>query len=225
MAYAAAAARRLSAVVAFLAALLAAGPAAFAAKPTLEPVETLPKTLPANGKQTFVLRFRDADGDRPTKSVFVDTAPSGTTETPATITGEGNTADGITLQWDLRNFEQGAHRAYFEVRASDGNVVRYPAAEEGTYQFVAESIVTKWLIMAGGAFVGLAFLPYLVYMLARSANRGGDPSKAARGGLLLGILACGALFIYLFASFYGALAIGIGVIAALAGMVLVLTRR
>ncbi len=44
-------------------------------------------------------------------------------------------------------------------------------------------------------------------------------------GLLLGILACTALFIYLFASFYGLLAYAIGGIAALALLVVVLTRR
>jgi hypothetical protein len=79
--------------------------------------------------------------------------------------------------------------------------------------------------MGVGLLVGLLFVPFLVYVLARSLNRRGDPSGAARIGLLLGILACAALFVYLFASFYGPLTYAIGVVAALALLVVVLTRR
>lgn len=213
-----------------LAALLFVGAAALpalAVKPTLAPVVEgdLPHLVRAGEKVTLRLRFTDADGDRPRKALFFDKSASGSPKVPATRIAPGNSEDGVLIEWIINGFEQGRHQTYFEVTGSDGNTARYPENEEDYYEFVAESLVVKWGIMGSGLLVGLLFVPFLVYVLARAINRRGDPSRAARVGLLLGILACAALFIYLFASFYGALAYAIGILAALALLVVVLTRR
>lgn len=206
----------------------ALGSRGWAAAPTLSQVggedRDLPKVVRAGQKYVLQLKFTDADGDRPKRATFFDKAPSATVTTPGTI-GTGNPKDGIVITWDINGFEQGGHQTYFEVQGSDGNIARYPAEQTVFYEFVAEALATKIGIMAAGAAVGLVFLPFIVYVLARSLNRRGDPSRAARVGLLIGILACAALFIVLFASFYGVLAWAIGIVAGLALLVLVLTRR
>jgi len=204
-------------------------PPALAAAPTLSQIseDDLPKVVRAGQKVTLRLRFVDADGDRPRKAVFIDqsaSASSGVT-TAATRTSPDNPKDGVVLEWDINGFEQGQHKTRFEVIGSDGNTVRFPVNKEDFYEFTAESVVNKWITMGGGMVVGLVFVPFLVYVLARSINRRGDPSRAARIGLLFGILACLALFIFLFQSFYSPLILGIGIVAGLALLVLVLTRR
>lgn len=211
-----------------LAGLCGLAPAQTGASPTLAPVaeEGLPKTYRAGSRYTLRLRYTDPNGDpvRKNQALFIDEGPSGRIETPASRIS-GDTASGATIEWDINGFEQGAHKTRFEVTNQARKMTRYPEDPAEFYEFVGESLTLKWGIMAGGAVVLLLFLPFLVYVLARSMNRRGDPSKAARVGLLIGILACAGLFIYLFASFYGPLAFGIGIIAALALFVLVLTRR
>lgn len=218
----------VAAAAAFLAGVLLPPTAARAADPTLTPLsqEGLTRTYRAGSRYTLRLRFTDADGDRPikNKSLFIDEAQSGRIEIPATRIS-GDPSSGATIEWDVNGFEQGAHRTRFEVTGSDGKLARYPPDTGEFYEFVSESLGLKLGIMAGGMLVGLLFVPFLIYVLARSMNRRGDPSKAARIGLLFGILACAGLFIYLFASFYGPLVVGIGLVGALALIVLVLTRR
>ncbi len=220
--------RLVTAALLAAAALLTLGAgAARAAEPVLEAVD-LPTSIKEKTKVTLRLRYTDKDGDRPTKALFVDRSASASstgTEIDVTRKGAGDPETGIILEWDVSSLEVGSHRSYFEVTNETGQTARYPQNDQEFYGFTVESLVVKIGIMIAGMVVGLAFLPFLVYVLSRSLNKRGDPSRAARGGLLIGILACGALFIYLFASFYGALAYAIGVIAALALAVIVLTRR
>ena len=130
------------------------------------------------------------------------------------------------IEWPIRGFAEGGHNnTRFEVKGSDGQTARYPADANVFYSFSVESLVTKLVILGVGLLVGLLFVPFLFYVLFRAMNRRGDPSRAARVGLLLGILACTALFIYLFASFYGPLVYVLGGVVALALLVVVLTRR
>ena len=67
-------------------------------------------------------------------------------------------------------------------------------------------------------------LPLLTYVLFRSANPRGDPSRVVRVGLLIGILACCALFIYLFLGIYGPLVYAILGVGLFAGLILMLRR-
>lgn len=212
------------AIVLFSAMLFA--PKLFAAEPTLTTVESapLPLTMQENSVKTFTLQFKDSDNDRITKSVMTLKTPQGTATLPGKV-APGDTAAGVYVNWDIKASGAGEYIAFFTVTGADGNTARYPAEDGDPYKFVVQNPLIQWGIFGGGVLVGLFFLPFLVYALSRSMNQRGDPTKAARGALLLGILMCGGLFIWLFAGAYGPLAFGIGIIGALALIVMVLTRK
>jgi len=194
------------------------------AEPTLVPIDTLPTSIQENATQTFRFRYRDPNGDRIRKATFTDRASSATTKIPATILPTDDTSKGVEIDWTVKSLEAGEHHSEFTVETA-AQTVRYPLKPEDTYDFGVEKMMVKWAIFAGGVLVGLMFLPFLVYALSRSMNQRGDPTKAARGALLLGILMCGALFIWLFAGTFGFIGVIIAAIAALALIVMVLTRR
>lgn len=216
-------------IVAFLLLLLALVPVrpGRAAPPSLNQLagNELPGVFRAERPYTLSLVFTDADGDRPKRARFIDRSDAAGNVTVDGRIGAGDPRSGVTIEWPVRGFAQGGHRSYFEVTGTDGRTARYPAEPSEFYSFAAESLVTKFIILGVGLLVGLLFVPFLFYVLFRAMNRRGDPSRAARVGLLLGILACTALFIYLFASFYGLLVYVLGGLVALALLVVVLTRR
>lgn len=202
------------------------GGTAFAAEPTLEtkPADPLPTTVKQNDPVTFTLVFRDEDGDRIKSSVMRLKTPSGVETVVNGKNISNETASGVDVTWDAKMNEPGKYSATFIVSSADGDVI-YPAQGQVPHQFSVENLPTKWGIFAGGTLVSLLFLPYLTYVLFRSLNQRGDPSGAARGALLLGILLSAALFIYLFAGAYGPIAFIGGIIAGLAGIVMVLTQK
>lgn len=198
----------------------------FAAEPTLETKNTdpLPVSVKQNDPQSFTLVFKDADGDRIKSAVMKLKTPSGTDSQINGKNVSNDTASGVDIVWGAKMNEPGTYTATFIVSSTDGEVI-YPAQGQEPYRFTVENLPIKWGIFAGGTVVSLLFLPYLTYVLFRSMNQRGDPSGAARGALLLGILLSAALFIFLFAGPYGPLAFGIGIIAGLAGIVMVLTQK
>ena len=214
--------RRISAVWTLFVLVIAAGLPVVAAPPVLreDPQYPLEGVFRTGKRYTVRVQYLDRDGDRPRTALFIDQSQGGgkVNYEKAQIIGT-DYKEGVTLAWDVPGFAQGGHQAEFVVTSTDGSSARLP------YNFAVEDLLTKWVIMGAGMLVGLLFLPFLVYVLARSMNRRGDLSRAARVGLLLGILACCALFIYLFASTYGPLTYVIGGIAALALLIVVLTRR
>lgn len=208
--------------------LLVAGTApTLAAPPSLSeyPDAPLPNVFQTSKTYTLRLRYADQEGDRPIKAQFIDESAAGSNALDRKSIDGTDYRNGVPIVWEIRGFEQGAHRGYFLVTSTDGQSARYPPAPDQFYTFVVESLVTKWIIMGVGLLVGLLFVPFLVYVLARSLNRRGDPSRAARVGLLIGILACCALFLYLFLTFYSPLVLAIGVVAGLALLIVVVTRR
>lgn len=203
--------------------------AARAAAPVLEEVQNAPllDTYRTGKPYTISLSYRDADGDRPRKAQFVDRSDDGTaTKDFSRIVGS-DFRSGVVIEWDVNGLARGAHNAFFVVTDAEGKTTRFQRSADpnGFYSFVVEDLITKLAVFGVGLLVGLAGIPFLVYVLARAMNKRGDPSRAARVGLLLGILACTALGIYLFLSFYGPLTIAIGAVAGLALLVLVFTRR
>jgi hypothetical protein len=186
--------------------------------------DELKKTYQAGQKYTIRMQYTDPAGDEISKSKaqFMDQGPSGNTPTAATSI-EGDTKTGAVITWNINGFEQGSHTAHFEVNALTGTV-RYPAEATENYTFVVEAIGSKVIIMLVGLVIGLAALPLLTYVLFRSANPRGDPSRVARVGLLIGILACCALFIYLFLGIYGPLVYAILGVGIFAGLILMLRR-
>ncbi|MBC8135053.1 MAG: hypothetical protein H8F28_04095 [Fibrella sp.] len=199
--------------------------AVFAAEPTLETKsgDPLPVSVKQNDPETFTLVFKDADGDRIKSALMKLKTPSGESQINGTNVSN-DTTSGVDVTWSAKMSEPGTYTATFIVSSTDGEVL-YPAQGQDPYRFTVENLPIKWGIFAGGTVVSLLFLPYLTYVLFRSMNQRGDPSGAARGALLLGILLSAALFIFLFAGPYGPLAFGIGIIAALAGIVMVLTQK
>jgi hypothetical protein len=218
---------RIAATFALIAALvLSTLTGAWAQGPRLSEVtgDELKKAYQAGQKYTIRMLYTDPAGDEISKSKaqFIDEAPSGRIATAASSV-EGDTKTGAVITWNINGFEQGAHRAHFEVDALTGKV-RFPAEATESYTFVVEAIGTKITIMLVGMVIGLAALPLLTYVLFRSANPRGDPSRVARVGLLIGILACCALFIYLFLSIYGPLVYAILGVGIFAGLILMLRR-
>ena len=199
-----------------------------AAGPKLEEVRgsELLKTYQAGKDYTLRLEYTDPNGDPIKKSdaLFIDEAPSGRISTPATAVDGSDTSKGVTLVWNIRGFEQSSHKGHFEVKALTGTTT-YPQDPKEFYEFVVEALGTKYITLAFGALIGFVGVPWVTYFFARMLNPRGDPSRAARVGLLFGILAFCALFIYLFLSFYGPLVYAILILGFLAAIILLFGRR
>lgn len=204
------------------------GHTAFAA-PVLEEIreEPLPKTIQGGQVAELKLRYTDRTGDpiKPSDAVFLDTSAS-SSKPISTAASEviGDPATGATIVWRLQSLEQGKHSARFEVKALSATA-NYPTNSATPYEFVVEALGTKYAILGVGALIGLIAVPFITYFLFRMMNPRGDPSRVARVGLLFGILAVCALFIYLFLSVYGPLVYAILVLGFLGAIVLLLGGR
>ena len=184
----------------------------------------LPKVFQAGKKYTIKLQYADPAGEEVSKSkaLFIDDAPSGRVSTPATDIS-GDTKTGAFITWEINGFEQGAHHAHFEVDGPSAKT-RFPEAAAEDYNFVVEAWQTKLLTMAIGGLLCIVAIPMISYLLFRALNPRGDPSRAARIGLLVGILAACALFIYLYLNVFGLLTYAILIIGLIAVIVLTIQR-
>ena len=203
--------------------------AAQATPPTLNELASEPLRDAYRAGQPYTLRleYKDKEGDRPTKAQFVDQSSSGKITLDAKVVGS-DYVNGVVLEWDVTGFEQGQHNAYFLVKDSSGEENRYQKSRDpkAFYTFVAESLWLKIGFVLGGAVIGLVLVPFLLYVLARSLNKRGDPSTAARLGLLLGVMAVIALVIWQFAGFYNPpLVWGVSIIVGLAMLILIFSKR
>ncbi len=206
--------------------LLAVGGAAFAVPPTLTevPGDELKNSYRTGQNVTFRLSYKDPDGDRIRKAQFIDESGGALLDYK---TVEGGTAEtGQTIVWDVRGgFENGGHKGYFLVTNGAGEEVRFPEDLERRYTFTVASVAQKWIITGVSIVLSLIFVPFLVYLIARSTNKRGNPSSAARIGLLIGIFAALGVFIYEFVGIYDPLILALGGLTALALFIVVLTRR
>lgn len=208
--------------LAFVAALFGpALPQACAAAPVLAPLpgEELPKAFQPGKRYTLRLQYTDPSGDplRKSDAMFVDEAPSGRVSTPASSVSSDDTSKGVIIEWDINGFEQGSHRAHFEAKGLT-TTSTYPTDAATAYEFVVESLTTKIIEALLGAAICFAFVPFVTYFLSRMINPRGDPSRAARVGLLFGILAFCALFFLLFSSVSQIVTwaiIGLGILGAI----------
>jgi hypothetical protein len=162
----------------------------------------VPRLARTGEKYTFQIQYSDPDGDRPQKALLVTEGSEGRQSWP--VQPSRSTAaerrSGITLEYVAGPFSGGQHRAWFEVVTVDGRA-RYPA-RSGALEFAVENVLLKWIQLAVGLAVALLFLPLIMFVLVRSVNPRSDPSRAARFGLLVGIVASYALFVYLFSALY-----------------------
>jgi hypothetical protein len=177
-----------------VAAVGAVGPAV--AAPQLQEVDdSVPRQARTGEKYIFRIQYSDPNGDRPQEARLVTEGPEGVRRWLADALG-ARTVDyhkPTTLEFVAGPFSSGDHHAHFEV-ASVADKVRYPASGGGLL-FTVENVII-------GLAVALLFLPLITFVLVRAVNPSSDPSRAARFGLLVGIVASYALFVFLFSALY-----------------------
>ncbi len=195
------------------------------AAPTLDAVRTdAPTEVRPDQSVPLTAVYKETQGDRPTSLLLVVETPGGETASfPAQdVSGDPASVTGMTASWQYKPESTGTYHYHFVAKSPFGEA-RDPATDE--YQFVSVSLLTKYIILGIGIMVALGFLPFVVYVGARSLNRHGDPSASARVALLIGVLASYGLFLYLFFSEYQWLGVAIGAIAAGAFLVVLFSRR
>ena len=205
--------------------LLTLGLSAFAAPPTLAPSSSFPTAVVPGHSYVFHLTYTQAEGDQPqTAQMIVDT-PVGPEKLKA-FAPAGNPAAGEDISWDFSPQQSGQYQYHFEVTSATGGVARYPAGS-GELSFESPSPYVKYIVLAVGLVIALFFLPFVVYMIARAANKRSDPGAAARIALLIGILAFCGLAWDLFLQNEETRMIGIGIEAIAIGafLVVILNRR
>ena len=138
----------------------------------------------------------------------------------------GDPTNGEDVSFALTPQQSGQYQVHFEAVSSTGGVARYPAGS-GEIELESPNPVIKFVILGAGLVIALFFLPFVVYMIARSANKRSDPSAAARIALLIGILAFCGLAWYLFLQSEETRMIGVAIEAIAIGafLVVMLNRR
>jgi hypothetical protein len=197
-----------------------------AKSPTLKPVENadFPGEVQSGSAISFSLIYQQEAGDPPRTLKMVVTTPSGDVTIPVAPPG-GNPVAGIPVSWTYTPKDTGSYKYHFEATSSTEEFGRYPVNPADDPKFVSFSVATKYIILVVGLVVGLFFLPFVVYVATRSANKHGNPTSAARVALMIGVLASYALFCYLFYTVYGpTMVIACGV-AAVALVVVLFTRK
>jgi hypothetical protein len=188
---------------AVLAILMLSVPAALSARPELRELDdSVPRSARTGEQYTFHIQYRDSAGDRPVEAMLVTEGPDGVHRWPAEGIGARtvNYKNPTILDFTAGPFPSGDYHAHFEV-ASVADKVRYPATGSGLL-FTVEDVLLKWIELIIGLAVALLFLPLITFVLVRSVNPSSDPSRAARFGLLVGIVASYALFVFLFSALY-----------------------
>lgn len=205
--------------------LLTLSLSAFAAPPALTPASEFPTSVVPGHSYVFHLTYKQIEGDPPAVLQMVVDAPYGQAVQKAQKPA-GDPAAGEDLSWDFSPQQSGQYQYHFDVTSATGGVARYPAGS-GELTFEAPNPLVKYIVLAVGLVIALFFLPFVVYMIARAANKRSDPSAAARIALLIGILAFCGLAWYLFLQNEETRMIGYGIEAVAIGafLVVILNRR
>lgn len=174
-----------------------------AAVPQLQELDdSVPRQMRTGEKYLFRIQYSDPNGDRPQEARLVTDGPEGMRRWPSEpiATRTVDYKNPTTLEFIAGPFSSGDHYAHFEV-ASVADKVRYPASGSGLL-FSVENLWLRWIELIAGLAVALLFLPLITFVLVRGVNPNSDPSRAARFGLLVGIVASYALFVVLFSALY-----------------------
>ncbi len=198
----------------------------YAAPPTLTPIpgDNFPNEVQPGHTYTFNLQYTQAQGDPPKSLSMILETPGGEVTERATPPA-GDPTHGVPVTWTYAPENAGNYKFHFEATSSTGDATRYPASVSDDPQFVSVSIVTKWVIFLVGLLIALVFLPFVIYVGARAANKRGNPSAVARVALLIGILASFGLFLYLFYTIYSPLLLILVGVGALAALIALSARR
>ena len=188
-------------MIGLVAAVASAGPVA--AAPQLREVDdSVPRSARTGEKYIFHIQYSDPNGDRPQEAVLVTEGAEGVRRWPAEA-APARTIDyhhPTTVDFVAGPFDSGEHHAHFEV-ATVADKARYPVSGSGLL-FTVENVLLKWIELIVGLVVALLFLPLIMFVLVRAVNPSSDPTRAARFGLLVGIVASYALFVFLFSALY-----------------------
>jgi hypothetical protein len=184
-----------------------------------------PQEVLTNTPQQFAIDYLQTSGDKPKSIVLVVQTPSLGVIRAEPDQKDDSTAGQERATWNFTPVDTGTYKFHFEATSATGEKAQYPPAPAIDDQFTAESLTTKWIILAVGLVVALCFLPFIVYLGTRSINRKSDPSAAARIALLIGVLASYALYITLFHNVYSWLLNIIVGVAAVALLIVLFTRR
>jgi hypothetical protein len=212
--------------LAALLALLAVGVAAHASPPTLAPINPDSFTQEAHPGETrtFDVTYTQPQGDAPKTLDLVLETPGGTVTEHAAVP-PGDPTQGIPVTWTYTPQNSGTYRFHFQAVSVTGESARLPASPADDYEFASVNPWVKVGIFVVGVIVAFLILPFVVYVGARAVNRQGDPAAAARVGLFIGVLASLGLYLYLFATDYGALGVVIASVAALGILIVLFSRR
>jgi hypothetical protein len=184
-----------------------------------------PQEVLTNTPQQFEIDYIQPSGDKPKSLTLVVQTPSLQVIRAEPDQKDESTTGQVHAVWNFTPVDTGTYKFHFEAISATGEKAQYPPPPSPDDQFSAESLSTKWIILAVGLVVALCFLPFIVYLGTRSINRRSDPSAAARIALLIGVLASYALYITLFHNVYGWLLNIIVGIAAVALLIVLFTRR
>ncbi len=194
----------------------------------LRPVDStaLRTTYRDNGTYLLRLQYRDPKGDDILKATFHDESRAGAIPIEhQSIVGSPSDPEGATITWQVNGFEKGDHKGYFVV-ATDLGETRWPGKPSDFWNFKVESLLDKWLVVVVGWVLSLIGVPFLIYLAARALNPRGNPSSAARIGLILGLLLALGIFVQQFLGTYDNPLIWVlAGIAFLGLFVVILTRR
>jgi hypothetical protein len=206
--------------------LILAGAAAQALPPTLTPIDPGSFTQEAHPGESraFSVTYTQSQGDPPKALDMVIETPGGQVTEHAAIP-PGDPTQGIPVTWTYTPENSGTYRFHFEAVSATGESVRLPTTPADDYEFASVNPLVKIGIFVAGLAIAFLILPFVIYVAARSVNRRGDPAAAARIGLFIGVLASLGLYLYLFASDYGALGIVLACVAALGILILLFSRR
>ncbi|MEO7717491.1 MAG: hypothetical protein ABIY70_14925 [Capsulimonas sp.] len=200
---------------------------ASAKPPTLEVIINDPPIrteVQQGGTYPVTLTYKQPDGDPPTSLKMILETPGGEVTVPATIPS-GDPTLGIPVTWSYTPANSGTYRYHFEAVSSTGGSVRLPADPKNDYEFASFNPITKWIIFLVGTLVALVFLPFVVYVGTRAANKRGDPAAASRVALLVGVMASYGLMLYLFSPKDNTIQSVIGAIVAVAILIVLFTRK
>lgn len=186
-----------------------------AAQPQLYDAD-VPTQVIVGNKVTFRVGYKDADGDAPKSFTCTIEGPGGTQKKDYAASGSKglNAITGYVAEFPMGPFSlDGQYSVRFAATTGDGGVQSPPQ------KFVVVNTTRRWYELAGGVLVCLTLLPLLVFLFTRIISSRTDPRAAARFGLIAGVAAAYAWYIFLFGALHQGVGIGAGAIVTLAAIV------
>ena len=208
-------------LVVVLAALIPVG--ALAAGPTLTASSPFPSEIETGVPAVFHVKYTSLSGD-PATDIRMMISVSGQPDKPVLPTSPQGTdpAQGIDYTFTYTPPDVGDYKYHFVAKSAADQSTQWPSPDG---EFSVYSILRNYVTLAIGVALSLLALPFLVYIIARSVNKQGNPATAARFGLIIGVLFSYAWFAWLFHSIYTPMTLALAAVGAVAMLIAIFTRR